>query len=367
MRKFRCIKSYKSGEFLTKDNIYYEKDGRFKYDDGWVEENFEYNELAHFDEGLLFDYLEEIKKDDKVMRFDIKKEKIAVLCNTKEKVEKLCEMLGEKMFKNFHVVYPNKCYVRYDANSDLTYDSRTYFTYKRKDYKLITFEEFMEEKEDIKMELKVGDRVEILGGTKQKGWNSNMKKYIGTKGTIVNIFNGEPKFKVKMDLDKDYWFFNKVDLKLASNTQPQQFTITVSDSSTTLTSGDKTVEIKRYYTDKHDVKIAIDSVVKKYFDEVEMEEKKKNRPTKGKDLIGIKVPKGTKFKVINIEPHNDDRGRVCLSEYIGKIGTFNNDFIFTQGFYHTSGTFDEEYMNAIDKKNGRLCWRYDEVEILWED
>lgn len=25
---------------------------------------------------------------------------------------------------------------------------------------------------------------------------------------------------------------------------------------------------------------------------------------------------------------------------------------------------DEEYMNAIDKKNGRLYFRYDEVEIL---
>jgi len=187
MRKFKCIKSYKSGEFLTKGNIYYEENGRFKYDDGWIDETFKYNESAHFDEGLLFDYLEEIKKE-KVMKFDIKKEKIAVLCDTVEKVSKVCEVLGEKMFKNFRVDNQAKCYVGYDWEASgyvdgLLYDSYSYFTNKTKNYKLITFQEFMGEKEDVKMEFKVGDRVEILSGTEQKCWNINggMKKYIGTK------------------------------------------------------------------------------------------------------------------------------------------------------------------------------------------
>lgn len=229
------------------------------------------------------------------MKFDIKKEKIAVLCNTKEKVEKLCEMLGEKMFKNFHVSYPNNCYVGYDNwAGDLSYDSCNYFTNKTRNYKLITFEEFIGEKEDIKMEFKVGDRVEILGGTKQKNWCSDgkMKKYIGTKGTIMviksGIKSGKPKFKIKMDIDKDYWFFNTEDLKLASNNQSQQFKITISDSITTLETNDKKVEIKRYYTDKHDVEFAMQEVVNKYFDEVRKEE------------MEAKLPKvGDKVKVVN--------------------------------------------------------------------
>ena len=115
-----------------------------------------------------------------------------------------------------------------------------------------------------------------------------MKKYIGTKGTIGGIERGEPKFKVKMDIDKDYWFFNTEDLKLTSNTQPQQFTITISDSITTLETNGKKVEIKRYYTDKHDVEFAMQEVVNKYFDEVRKEE------------IEAKLPKvGDKVKVVN--------------------------------------------------------------------
>jgi hypothetical protein len=229
------------------------------------------------------------------MKFDIKKEKIAVLCNTKEKVEKLCEMLGEKMFEGFHVAYPNRCYVGYDWLSsgwvgDLSYDSYNFFTNKTKNYKLITFEEFMGEKEDIKMEFKVGDRVEILGGTNQRGWvpDGTMKKYIGTKGSIERNYYYEDKFKVRLDIDKDYWLFNTEDLKLASNTQPQQFKITISDSVTTLETNGKKVEIKRYYTDKHDVEFAMQEVVNKYFDEVRKEE------------MEAKLPKvGDKVKVVN--------------------------------------------------------------------
>ena len=221
-----------------------------------------------------------------------------------------------------------------------------------------------EEKEKVEMnKFKVGDVVEILDGTEQYNWELSglMEKYIGTKGKIITSSEYRPRFEVKLELDGDKWWFNEEDMK---NVTPstQSFTITVSDTITTLKSADKTVEIKRYYTDKHDVKVAIDEVVKKYFDEVE----RINRPTKGKKLIGIEIPKGTKFRVINVEPHDDGK-RVCMSEYIGKIGIFNSGFTFNKEGFRSSGTFEEEYMNAIDKKNGTLCWRYDEVEILWED
>jgi len=141
----------------------------------------------------------------------------------------------------------------------------------------------MGEKEDNKVEFKVGDRVEILGGTKQKDWCSDgtMKKYIGMKGSIERNDYYEDKFKVRLDLDNDYWFFNKEDLKLASNTQPQQFKITISDSITTLETNGKKVEIKRYYTDKHDVEFAMQEVVNKYFDEVRKEERDAELPKVG--------------------------------------------------------------------------------------
>lgn len=115
-----------------------------------------------------------------------------------------------------------------------------------------------------------------------------MKKYIGTKGIIEDDYYAEHKLKVRMDLDNDYWFFNKEDLKLVSEVPTQQFTITVSDSITTLETNGKRVEIKRYYTDKHDVEFAMQEVVNKYFDEVRKEE------------MEVKLPKvGDKVKVID--------------------------------------------------------------------
>ena len=60
MRKFKCIKSYESGEWLTKGKIYTEDNGRFEYDDGWVDETFDYD-VSHFEDGSkTSDYLEEI-------------------------------------------------------------------------------------------------------------------------------------------------------------------------------------------------------------------------------------------------------------------------------------------------------------------
>ena len=60
MRKFKCIKSYGSGEWLTKGKIYTEDNGRFEYDDGWVDETFDYD-VSHFEDGsTMSNYLEEI-------------------------------------------------------------------------------------------------------------------------------------------------------------------------------------------------------------------------------------------------------------------------------------------------------------------
>lgn len=281
MRKWKCIATRFPKDFTVGRIYVTSNDGK-----GLVgNDGFCYRTLNPSTDFVETKFEEVFDKKEEIMKFDIKKDKIAVLCNTKEKVEKLCEVLGENMFKNFRVAYPKSCYVGYDwlwsdCVGKLTYDSYNYFTNKTKKYKLITFEEFMRQKEEDKMEFKVGDKVEILGGTKQKGWCSDgsMKKYIGTKGIIVN---DKPKYEIKCDLDNDFWFFNKEDLKLVSNVQPQQFTITVSDSITTLETNGKKVEIKRYHTDKHDVEFAMQEVVNKYFEGVRKEERDAKLPKVG--------------------------------------------------------------------------------------
>lgn len=97
---------------------------------------------------------------------------------------------------------------------------------------------------------------------------------------------------------------------------------------------------------------------------------KANKPgNKGEELIGREIKAGTRFKVINVEPHrwaNTRTDYVCLDEYIGQTAFFNSNigFTFRKDNFACHGTYDKDYMNAIDKENGKICWRYDEVEIL---
>ena len=296
MRKWKCMSVNEGNQLNFTVGKVYETDDNmfnFKLDNGYIFKSAKIVNNFDIKRGLVFE--EVFDKKEESMKFDLKKEKIAVLCDTVEKVAKVCEVLGEKMFENFRVDNQARCYVGYDWETSgyvdgLLYDSYSYFTNKSKGYKLITFEEFMGEKEENKVEFKVGDVVEILGGTSQKYWNSDgrMKAYIGTKGKVVGVWDTEPKFKVRMDLDNEYWFFNSEDLKLVSEVPTQTFTITVSDSITTLKTNGKKVEINRYHTDKHDVEIAMQEVIDKYFMEIKKEAEKSNTP---------KV--GDKVKVVN--------------------------------------------------------------------
>lgn len=85
--------------------------------------------------------------------------------------------------------------------------------------------------------------------------------------------------------------------------------------------------------------------------------------TKGRGLIGRTIKKGQRVRIINVEPHRKDR-YICLDEYIGKEGSINYDDILEKNHFGASVTFDKKYMNAIDKENGRLCWRWDEIELI---
>ena len=86
--------------------------------------------------------------------------------------------------------------------------------------------------------------------------------------------------------------------------------------------------------------------------------------TKGKDLIGRTIKKGQRVRIINVDPHKEDDDYVCLDEYVGKEGIVNYNTVLKDYGYGASVTFDKKYMNAIDKENGRLCWRWDEIELI---
>ena len=133
------------------------------------------------------------------------------------------------------------------------------------------FEEVFDEeiKDDEKMnKFKVGDVVKII---------SNSCGHCFKIGDVVELYEiNERKDMLRgkqkgNSRDFGNWIeFNEMELIKEST-----FTITTSDTTTTLTDGIHTTSINRYYADKHDDMIALEEVVKKYKSEMDEIDKDK--------------------------------------------------------------------------------------------
>ena len=126
MRKWKCIKSYKSGEYLTKGKIYTEDNCKFIYDDGWTSNWWDYNS-SHFDKNdAMSNYLESFDEEMKsTQEYDLRKEKVAVLCDTKDKIREIYKIYGGHPSEDIFACYnPSKLYIAWDDDENkLTWDS----------------------------------------------------------------------------------------------------------------------------------------------------------------------------------------------------------------------------------------------------
>lgn len=228
----------------------------------------------------------------------------------------------------------------------------------------MTFEELME--------LKVGDRIIATGKT----WFDTKA---GDKGTVVG-FSGIDAI-IKWDDNVNGWESDDYDIKnghgeyigeikcrmieLLKSLHNHKLIITCEDGKHTnakyyidnkLVSESNTSRYEEY--DNFNFKTAVDNCV----DRMDFANK---TVTSGKDLIGRIIKKGQRVRIINVEPHREKWDEyICLDEYIGKEGTINYNTVLKDCGYGASVTFDKEYMNAIDKENGRLCWRWDEIKLI---
>lgn len=226
----------------------------------------------------------------------------------------------------------------------------------------MTFEEFKE--------LKEGDRIVALKDT-----------YCNTKdvyGTVIKRLSGEEVIVVNWDDNVNGWenkyygikeghgeYIGRVNCKMIKLFNPNhKLIITCEDGKHTnakyyinnkLVSESKTSRYEKY--DDFDFKTAVGNCI----DRMDFTDK---TATRGKDLIGRTIKKGQRVRIINVEPHRRDDDFVCLDEYVGKEGSINDDDILKENQFGSSVIFDKEYMNAIDKENGRLCWRWDEIELI---
>ena len=219
-------------------------------------------------------------------------------------------------------------------------------------------------------ELKVGDRIVATGKT----WFDTKAR---DKGTVVG-FDRENAV-IKWDNDVNGWEDDDYDIKdghgeyigedscnmieLLNPLHNHKLIITCKDGKHTnakyyidnkLISESNTSRNEKY--DDFDFKTAVGNCI----DRMDFTDK---TITKGRGLIGRTIKKGQRVRIINVEPHRKDK-YVCLDEYVGKEGIVNYGYTITERGFLFSVTFDKEYMNAIDKENGRLCWRWDEIELI---
>ena len=221
--------------------------------------------------------------------------------------------------------------------------------------------------------LKVGDRIVAKGKT-----CFNTKA--GDKGTVV--FVSKTSVIIKWDNDVNGWRDDEYDIEdghgetigksecnmieLLNPLHNYKLIITCEDGKHTnakyyidnkLVSESGTSRNEKY--NNFDFKTAINNCI----DRMDFTDK---TVTKGRGLIGRTIKKGQRVRIINVDPHREreDDDYVCLDEYVGKEGIVNYNTVLKDYGYGASVTFDKEYMNAIDKENGRLCWRWDEIELI---
>lgn len=226
----------------------------------------------------------------------------------------------------------------------------------------MTFEELMK--------LKVGDRIIATGKT----WFDTKA---GDKGTVVD-FSGTDAI-IKWDNNVHGWGDSHYGIKnghgeyigektcrmieLLNPLHNHKLIIACEDGKHTnakyyinnkLASESSTSRYEKY--DDFDFKTAVGNCI----DRMNFTDK---TATKGRGLIGRTIKKGQRVRIINVEPHRKD-GYICLDEYIGKEGVVDYDSTLREKGFFFSVTFDKKYMNAIDEENGRLCWCWDEIELI---
>ena len=174
-------------------------------------------------------------------------------------------------------------------------DGFVYDGLKYDEFSGVKFEEVKEEKKVNKF--KVGDVVEIKDGNDIEnytaGWSYKMRGNIGKKAKISSIEerDGMPCYRL-CDFNYEKYtqscVYDERGLELVEYPKTKTITITTSDSTTTLTDGTHTTTINRYYTDKHDERVAVNTVIDKYYDESGEIEREKDTPK-----IGDKVKDST--------------------------------------------------------------------------
>lgn len=372
MRKWKCIKSYKSGEYLTKGKIYTEDNCKFIYDDGWTSNWWDYNS-SHFDKNdAMSNYLESFDEEMKsTQEYDLRKEKVAVLCDTKDKIREIYKIYRGHPSEDIFACYnPSKLYIAWDDDENkLTWDSLSGY-FEQHDYKLITFEEF---KGDGEMKFKVGDMVKVI----YDNWSVGLKDKIGT---IVDVDNEHSEGGIGIEFEnfkdghecgghaksRQGWYYPVKNIELVSSTNNQKsIHITFSENSTHAVLKDGKDVIKQstvglYHGDEYKFEVGVMEVVKKLLD-IRDEAVDECEECKHKF---VKANLGDKIRIIKNNIEHSPSIKIGDEFIVGYVG---DDCVYNCKYWEGGNVLldsDEEY--EIIKSSSNHLSDYSTDELLSE-
>ena len=139
------------------------------------------------------------------------------------------------------------------------------------------------------------------------------------------------------------------------------FTITTSDTTTTLTDGTHTTTINRYYTDKHDDMIALEEVVKKYKSEMEEIDRVSKLPKVG-DRVKV-IDDGKVYSMyINWLITNNVSLESAIKWQCGKLPNNEEKYIIKEIHPHTE--FKKEVLALIEDEDNAYIINIKGLEVI---
>ena len=420
MRKFKCIKSYESGTWLTKGKIYTEDNGRFEYDDGWVSHGFDYN-VSHFGaDDTMSNYLEEvfdeeIKEDKKVNKVKVG-DVVKIICNSCGHCFNVGDIveLYEDCGGNFRGrTSKNEYKANHILEDDMekfikpTLDNDTMIEKLKKHCSISSCEDCVLCDEWCEFEDPDTDELEYLYnlafGNDQSNLVNNSEstpKYDLKKDKIAVLCDTNDKIVEMYKLygetasyhiscccnpSRLYISWDELEKRLTYDScgyheinhytlltfeefmngfvakNPITFTITTSDTTTTLTDGTHTTTINRYYTDKHDDMVALEEVVKKYKSEID-EINKANKEPKVGDKVKV-VDDGKVYSMyINWLITNNVSLESAIKWQCGKFPNNEEKYIIKEIHPHTE--FKKDVLALIEDEYNAYIINIEGLEVV---
>ena len=244
---------------------------------------------------------------------------------------------------------------------------------------LVEITDNKQEKEN-NMKFKVGDRVRIIGNCNQHEFKIGEIVVLKSEWDGISIFNVNGYgFRAEREIGTtgSYNIVRTRDLELVTESQQQSknLTISISNTTTTLSDGQHTTTINRYNGDKHDERKALKYVVEKYYSEIErvskMPKEKYLRNHMNVDYGIVGAPTiltdsiGTKLFIGDIVKVYEKDGTYIDTNYVVNFSDYGDCIMGCVSLTSNNSKEDFNYLkvNSYTEIGNDGVWKSDYLEV----